>query len=163
MDFKTQTAPAAGLSGLVTDALLVLLHAADAAGTLDKPLADELARAVKDGDFQFKAGQSLYAHRVVGVKAARVLFVCAADASPKSLRKAVISGLGLLKSGGARALAVAPAGFALTAAHGEALVMAVTDSLYVYRETKPSAPAPTALRAVALVCDKAEADRKSVV
>ena len=157
MDFKTQSAGAAGLSGLATDALLVVLASAASTSALDKPLADELARATKDGDFQFKAGQSLYAHRVAGVKAGRVAFVCAADTAAKGLRKAVAAGLALLKAGGARTLAVAPVGFALASAHGEALVMAVNEGLYVYRETKPSAPAPSNLRAVALVCDKADA------
>ena len=158
MDFKTQSAGAAGLSGLAAEALLVVLASADAASALDKPLADELARAIKDGDFQCKGGQSLYAHRVLGVKAARVAFVCAADGSAKALRKAVSSGLGLLKGGGARALAVAPVGFAgLGAAHGEALVTAVADGLYVYRDTKPSAAPPSKLRSVSVVCEKADA------
>ncbi len=157
MDFKTQSAGAAGLSALASDALLVVLASAAAVTSLDQPLKAELARAIKDGDFECKAGQSLYAHRVAGVKAARVAFVYAADASAKALRKAVTAGLALLKGGGARSLAVATAGFGdLTAAHGEALVAAVTDSVYVYRDTKPSAPAASKLRAVSLVCGKAE-------
>ena len=158
MDFKTQLTGVAGLSALTADALLVVLASAEAAASLDKPLADELARAIKDGDFHCKAGQALYAHRIAGVKASRVAFVFVADASAKSLRKAVTAGLGLFKGGGARALAVAPAGFGeLTAAHGEALVTAASDSLYVYRDTKPSAPAPAKLRALSIVCAKADA------
>ena len=41
MDFKTQVTGAAGLKGLNTDALLVLLASGAAVKTLDKPLADE--------------------------------------------------------------------------------------------------------------------------
>jgi len=157
MDFKTQAVPAAGLSALAADGLLVVLATADAASTLDQPLADELTRALRDGDFECKTGQALYAHRVSGVKAARVGFVFAGDNSAKALRKAVAAGLSLFKSGGTRNLAVCCAGFGgLSAAHGEALVAAVSDGLYVYRDTKPSAPAPGKLKAVSLLCDKAE-------
>ena len=157
MDFKTQVTGAAGLKGLNTDALLVLLASGAAVKTLDKPLADELARAIKEGDFECKPGCVLYAHRVADVKAGRVAFAFAADASAKALRKAALAGLALLKGGGARSLAVAPVGFeSLGASHGEALVMAVSESVYLYRETKPSAATASKLGAVALVCEKAE-------
>ena len=158
MDFKTQTTTATGLAGIAAEALLIVLGSAASVSTLDQPLAEELQSAIKDGDYECKAGRTLYAHRVAGVKASRVAFVHAADASPKAFRTAVCAGLALLKSGGARTLAVATAGFStLGAAHGEALVAAVCDSLYLYRETKPSAPAASRLRAVSLVCGKAEA------
>ncbi len=157
MDFKTLVAPA-GLTAVNSDALLVLLAGADAASQLDKPLADELARALREGDVEAKAGQTLYAHRVAGVKAPRVAFAFAAGNSAKAFRKALSAGLGLLKGGGATSLAVATAGFGpLGAEHAEATVMAVGEALYVYRETKPSAPAPSKLRGVSLVCGKAEA------
>ena len=161
MDFKTQVAGgqpgATGLVAMATEALLIVLASAEAVSTLEQPLAQELQRAIKDGDFDCKAGRTLYAHRVAGVKATRVAFVQAADASPKAFRKAVAAGLGLIKGGGARTLAVAAAGFAeLGAGHGEALVMAVCDEVYLYRETKPSAPAASKLRAVSFVCSKAD-------
>jgi leucyl aminopeptidase len=161
MDFKTQTAGAgrtgSGLAGLPADALLVVLGTAAAVDSLDKPLADELGRAIKDGDFECKGGQVLYAHRVTGVKASRVVFAYAVDTSPRGLRKAVAAGVSLVKAGGAKLLTIAPAGFGnLTSAHAQALVAAVSDSLYVYRETKPSAPAAAKLSAVHVVCDKAD-------
>ncbi len=157
MDFKTQSTGAAGLADLVTDALLIVLVSTDAASALDKPLANELARAIKDGDFECKAGKTLYAHRVAGVRAARVAFVCAADAAAKGLRKAAGAGLAMLKDGGARSVSVAVVGAGeLTAAHGEALVMAAADCLYLYRETKPSAAAASRLRTVSLVCSKTQ-------
>ena len=158
MDFKTQSIGSAGLSALTADALLVVLASAQAVAALDQALADELARAIKDGDFECKAGQTLYAHRVAGVKASRLAFAFAADSSPKALRKAVGAGLNLLKGGGARSLTIAPVGYAeLSAAHGESVVMAVTDGLYLYRETKPSAAAPSRLGSVGLACSKADA------
>jgi leucyl aminopeptidase len=156
MDFKTLVAPA-GLCAVNTDAVLVLLTGAEAAGQLDKPLADELARALRDGDVEAKAGQTLYAHRVAGVKAPRVAFAFAAGSSAKAFRKALSAGLGLLKGGGAKSLTVASAGFGtLGAEHAEATVMATGEALYVYRETKPSAPPPSKLRSVSLVCSKTE-------
>ena len=158
MDFKTQVAGAAGLSGVAADALLVLVAAHVVPETLDASLAEVLGAAVKDGDFAFKAGQTLYAHRVAGVKASRVVFAHLGDGSIKALRKAIGLALVYIKGSGAVRLAVASAGAAeWTAAQGEALVAAVSDATYVYRATKPSAPAPGKLALVSIVCSKAEA------
>ena len=65
MDFKTQLAGSTGLAGITADALLVLVTSSGATPNapvpgLDKPLADVLAAALKDGDFAYKAGQTLY-------------------------------------------------------------------------------------------------------
>ncbi len=157
MDFKTQVAAAGGLAAITADALLLVLTGDAMPAELDAPLAAVLAAALADGDFSHKAGQSLYAHRVVGVKAARVLFVHAGDGSPKALRKAVAGAVAQLKGGGTRQLAVAVPGAAtLQSAHAEALVAAVTDSVYLYRETKPSAAAPSKLRGVNLICARGQ-------
>ena len=162
MDFKTQAAGASGLAGIAADALLVLVTASsDGISPLpsgpDKPLADVLTAAVKDGDFAYKAGQCIYVHKVPGVKAGRVVFAFLADASVKALRKAVNLGLAQLKAGGTRQLAVAvTGGGTLTAAHAEALAVSVSEAMYIYRETKPSAPPVSKLASVSLVCDKAE-------
>ncbi len=158
MDFKTHVVGAAGLAGVSADALLVLIQATEVPPDLDKPLADVLGAAVKDGDFAFKAGQTLYAHRVAGAKAPRVLFAFVADATPKALRRALALALAQVKSGGAKQLAVALVGEARwTPAHAEALVAAVSEAVYLYRETKPSAPAAPPLAKVILLCSKAEA------
>jgi leucyl aminopeptidase len=157
MDFKTQTAGSSGLAGLAVDALLVLVATDEIPEGLDPALKAVLAAAIKDGDFALKAGQTLYAHRVPGVKA-RVVFSFLGDATPKAMRKAVGLGLVYLKGGGARQLAVALGGGpAWTEGQVEALVAAVSDSVYLYRETKPSAAAPSRLTAVSLLCAKSEA------
>ncbi len=157
MDFKTQVAGADALAEVAADALLVVLACSEVPATLDKPLAQLLGAAVKDGDFEFKAAQVLYAHRVDGVKAARVAFAFATDGSARALRKAVAAGLATIKGGGAQHLAVAVVGgVELGAAQAEALVSAVADTVYLYRETKPSAPADSRLRSVAVLCSKAE-------
>jgi leucyl aminopeptidase len=157
MDFKTQIAGSNGLASMSADALLVVLAGEQTPADLDATLATVLDAAAKDGDVQFKAGQCLYAHRVAGVKAARVVFVHAGDGKLKPWRKAVAAGLALLKSGGSKSLIVAAAGgIELTAEHAEVLVTAAEDAVYVYRATKPSAPAACKLRSVALICTKAQ-------
>ena len=157
MDFKTHVGSAAALSTLAADALLVVLAGDKAPAGLDKTLAAALDAAVTAGDFQYKAGQALYAYRVAGVKAARVMFVHAGDASPKMLRKAVGGAVGAIKSGGAQHLVVALCGGAEPgAAHGESLVSAAEEAVYLYRHTKPSAAAASKLKSVSLVVGKAQ-------
>jgi leucyl aminopeptidase len=157
MDFKTQLTPATGLANLVADALLVVLVGPTAPSGLDKALAGLLSDAVKQGDFEFKAGRCLYLHRPSNVTATRLVFVTAADGSAKAFKAAVATGLGQLKPLGVTGLAVASVGGeALTAAHAEALVVAAADVVYVYRHTKPSAPAAPKLAKVALLAGKAQ-------
>jgi leucyl aminopeptidase len=157
MDFKTQVTGAAGLAGVAADALLVLLASAAVPEGLDAPLAEMLAAAAKDGDFAFKAGKTLYAYRLAGVKATRVVFAHVGDGTNKPLRKAVAAALALLKDGGAARLAVTLAGAAeWTAAQAETLATAVAEATYLYRATKPSAAAPSKLVLTSVVCAKAE-------
>lgn len=157
MDFKTQPIGVAGLATVAADALVLVVTGTGVPAGLPQPLADALADALKAGDFSIKAGQVLYAHRVAGVKAPRVVFAAAADGSAKALRKALGAALGALKAGGAAKVAVAFAGAgALEAAHGEALVAAAHEATYVYRLTKPSAPPPAKLASLAFVVEKAE-------
>jgi leucyl aminopeptidase len=157
MDFNTLAPGKGGLAGLAADALLVVVTGTTVPASLDAELAAVLKAAVKEGDFAFKAGQVLYAHRVPGVKAGRVAFACAGDGSVKPWRKALTAGLAVFKDGGARQLAVALAdGGVLSAAHGEALVAACGETSYLYRATKPSAPAGPRLAKVGLVCRKAD-------
>ncbi|MGC4076329.1 MAG: leucyl aminopeptidase [Rubrivivax sp.] len=159
MDFKTQVAGTAGWGATSADALLVVLAGASLPPGLPKAVAAVLESAVEAGDFVFKPGHVFYAHRVQGLKAARLAVVAAGEtASAKALRKAVAAGVAALKSGGTKDLAIATAGFeTLDATHGEAVVAAVAETLYVYRATKPSAPAAAKLASVTLVCAKAEA------
>ena len=156
MDFKSQVTGPKGLSAVVADALLVVVAGPELPLDLDGVLAAALAAAIKQGDFTLKAGQVLYAHGLAGVKATRVVFAHGGDGSAKALRKAVAAGLAPIKAGGAGNLSVAVSGMTLTDAHAEALVAAVIDTLYVYRHTKPSAPAESKLRSVSLLCSKAE-------
>jgi leucyl aminopeptidase len=158
MDFRHQISSQDVLSSLKTDALLLIVAGESLDAGLDPALAKPLADAIAQGDYQLKAGRTLYLHRLPGVKAPRVVVAFAADGSPKALKTAVVQGLGPLKDRGARNVAVALSGGPeLTESHAEALVSAVSDATYLYRHTKPSAPPASAIAAVALVCAKAQA------
>ena len=156
MDFKTQLIGAGGLSAQACDALLVVLCNEAAVAALPAALGGPLQAALKDGDFAFKPGRTLYLHRVAGLKAERVAVAAAGDGSPAALRKALASGLAHLKGGGTRQLAVAMPDLTPTAAHAEALVAAVGEAVYVYSATKPSASPAPKLAAVHLLCSKGE-------
>src|SRR5689334_22000665 len=137
MDFRHQTAAAAGLADVDVDALvLVIGEHPDPA--LAKPLAGLVEKAVSDGDLVLKKGKALYAYQPAGVTARRVAIVVAGDDSAKSFKAAVAAGLGALKSSGAKTLGIAASG-GVSAAHAEAAVVAVADATYVYTHTKPSA------------------------
>jgi leucyl aminopeptidase len=160
MDFKAQVLGTTGLSSVAADALLVLLAAPSLPKGLEMALTDALDATVKGGDFSFKAGQAFFANRVPGVKATRVVFAFAGDGSPKALRKALGHGLSLVKGTGAKNLAVAQVAesgiAAWTSAASEVLVMAVAEATYLYSHTKPSAPPPSKLSSVSMLCGKAE-------
>jgi leucyl aminopeptidase len=158
MDFKLRAAEGAELAGIEADALLLLVAEGTDAQALGPALGAVLAAALKEGDLAYKTGRCLYLHALPGVKARRVVFAAAAGSSAKAVRAALLSGLGQLKSGGARHLLVASA---LPQPLGEeqvqALPQAVGDALYVYRHTKPSAPKDSQLQRVTLaVAGKAE-------
>ena len=138
MNVQAIAVGAAGLSGVSTDALVVVLTPAHKAVAGDTALDRALQSAAKAGDLQIKPGQSLYLHGVEGVKAPRVLFVVARDASAKAFRAAVAAALAALKGRSFKSLAVAPLAEA-TDAHAEALCLVLEQAAYVYTHTKPSA------------------------
>jgi leucyl aminopeptidase len=162
MDFRHHICAPDMLGSTPCDALLLVIAGDQVDTALAAPLAAALKDATAHGDFAFKAGRLLYLHRPQGVKAQRIVFAAAggkaATMAAKEFRNAVAKGLGLLKESGAKHLAVGMAGdVELGAAHAEALVAAVHDATYVYRGTKPSAPAASALSKVSLLCRKADA------
>ncbi len=152
MDFEFKALAKDGLAAVSADALLIVIGGAAVPRALDKPLATLLDDAVTQGDFEFKANRCLYIHRPAGVAAKRLLFVAAGDASAKAFKAALVAGLAALKTAGIADVSVARVGFdaALDEAHARALVQAAGDALYVYRHTKPSAPAALRLNTFAL-------------
>ena len=162
MDVRHQISAPDALAGVPCDALLLIVAGDRPDKTLAAPLAAVLKGALASGDLALKAGKLLYVHRPQDVKAQRVVFAAAGGTggklSTKELRNATLKGLAQLKESGAKHLAVAMAGdVELDDAHAEALVTAVHDATYVYRHTKPSAPAASKLTKVSLLCRKADA------
>ena len=158
MDFRHQVAAPATLSAVALDALALVVIGEAVDPALDPALAALLADAVAHGDLQLKKGKSLYLHRPAGVRAARVAFAIAENATPKAVKAAAGQALALLKGRGARTLGVGIAGSAaLEAAHAEALVLAASDAVYLYRHTKPSAAPADAFKSVTVLCGKADA------
>ncbi len=158
MDFRHQISSPAALAELSCDALVLVVCGDAVDPSLDPRVAPALNDAVADGDLVLKAGKCLYLHRPAGMKAARLVFAAAGAGSAKAFRAAVAQAVGKVKSTGARHLAVGLAGAGeLGAEHAEALVGAVAEATYVYRHTKPSAPAACAINKVTLLCTKADA------
>ena len=157
MDFRHQIAAPASLAALDVDAL-VLVASSVVDPALAAPLAGLIEGAVAEGELTLKKGKSLYCYRPAGVAARRVAVVVAADDSAKAFKAAVAGAFGQLKSSGAKTIGVALAHTgALVAAHAEAMVVAAADALYLYRHSKPSAPAAWAPTSITLYCQKAEA------
>jgi len=153
MDFRIQVAELKDLHGAEADALLVLVGAGTVPQGLGKALGGALALALKEGDLEYKAGRCLYLQGLSGVKSLRVVFAVVAADSPKAFRAALVAGLGQLKGGGARHLMVASAlPQPIDPARAQLLPGAVADALYVYRRTKPSAPAAPKLQRITLAC-----------
>ncbi len=156
MDFKTQVAAASAWGKLECDALVLVSVAGAAPAGIDKALQSAAEVAAAAGDIEWKTGKTLLLHRPAKLAASRLLVSVAADATPKALHKAVLAGVQSLKSSGARGVAIGLAGHAFSDAHAEAAVLAVSEALYVYRHTKPSAPADAPMRSVALLCSQTE-------
>lgn len=156
MDFKHLIAAPATLSSIAVDALVVVIGADQRDAALDKVIATLIDDAVAAGDLQLKAGRSVYLHRPADVKARRLVIVVAASSpGAKAFKAALALGLATLKNTGATHIAVAVATSATAdQAHAEAMTAAAGDAAYSYRQTKPSASAPTPWRKFSLVCEK---------
>ena len=156
MDVQSLVAATQDYSKLDSDAVALVLPADRAAWQLPAALRKLVDEAVQQGDLALKAGRTLYLHRPAGLKTARLVVAIAADGAVKAWRKAVDAALAALKAGGAARVALVWGGSsAVTAAMAEAAACAAADAVYVYRLTKPSAPEPSRLSRVELVCDAA--------
>ena len=158
MDFGHRIVAAQGLATLEVDGLILVVAGEAIDTSLGAPLADLLADAVTHGDLALKKGKTLYLHRPAGVAAKRVVVTVAADSSAKSFKTAAAHGFAALKTSGAKSVAVGWAGTGtLTAGHAEAAVLALADATYLYRHSKPSAPAAWAPKSLTLLCQKGDA------
>src|SRR5262245_32644380 len=110
MDFRHQVTTAAGVASVVADALLVVVVGNKTPGDLPAALTKALQAIVKQGDLALDGGRTLYVGQVSGVKAPRVAFAVAGDASPRAVKTALSAGLAQLKGLGGKQLAVWLAG-----------------------------------------------------
>ena len=157
MDFRHQISSVDALSTLAVDALVLVLSCDDKAKVADARIAAAVDDALSQGDLVRKAGKALYLHRPAGINAARVVLTVAGADTVKAFRTAVANGMALIKGSGAKHVAVGLAGAGdLNDAHAEAVVSAASEATYVYRHTKPSAPADGAIGKLTLLCGKAE-------
>ena len=163
MDFRTQAITPGATCRLSADALLLLLVGETVPASLDEPLSTAINEVIEQGDFSLKPGKQAYLRQVAGVKSPRVLVAACRDGSAKAIKTAAAAALGSLKSLGVKHLAVQIAGVdaeiaAPIAAQAEALASAAAEAVYVYRSTKPSAPAaPPLAKLTLLVADKTAA------
>ena len=157
MDFRHQISSPDALASHTCDALVLVVTGDAVDPALDAPLAAALSDALAHGDLTLKAGKSIYIHRPAGIRAARVAFVAAGGSTVKAFKAAVANGIKLVNSSGAKHVAIGLAGAgSLTDAHAEAVVTAARECTYLYRHTKPSAPAASKLDKVTLLCTKAD-------
>ncbi|MEK8052221.1 leucyl aminopeptidase [Ideonella sp. DXS22W] len=160
MDCKTLVSAPEATSRVSADAILLLVVGDTLPAAIDPTLAEAVQQAVTQGDLALKAGKSAYLGRVAGLKAPRVAVAVAKDGSAKALKSAALAGLGLVKGLGVKHLAVQLAAADAPPADtlAEVLAAAAAEVVYVYRATKPSAPAAPALaKLTLLVAGKAEA------
>ncbi len=158
MDFRSQVASIDALASHGADALVLVIAGDVLPAGLDKTVAALIKDAIKLGDFELKAGQALTLVRPAGLKAAR-LVVAASGASLKAARSAVASALGQIKGRGVVNASIAFAGFdaGLTESLVEQTVLAADEAVYLYRFTKPSAPAASKLAKLTLLVGKDDA------
>ncbi|MEO7152093.1 MAG: leucyl aminopeptidase [Burkholderiaceae bacterium] len=157
MDFRHQIAAPSALANLGFDALVLIAVGDVLDPGLDPALGALIEDAIALGDFQLKAGKTLYLHRVAGMQSPRVVVAASGATTPKAIKAAAAAAFAQVKSLGAKHVAVALASVPWTDVLAEAVVCAATDAVYVYRHSKPSAPPAGALAKVTLLCGKTDA------
>ncbi|TXI21602.1 MAG: leucyl aminopeptidase [Roseateles sp.] len=158
MDFKIQAAEMDGLAAVSADALVVVLAGDALPKGLDAAVAKQAQAAIKLGDFALKAGQTLTLLQPEGLKAQRLVLAAAGRTTLAAGKAALAAALGQLKSRGAVSAAVAFVGFAaeLVESLAEQAALVGAEATYLYRHTKPSAPAAPKLAKLALLTPKAD-------
>lgn len=159
MDFKIQTTAIDELAGVGVDALVVVLGGDALPKGLDGRIAGHAEAAIKLGDFALKAGQALTLTQAEGVKSPRLVLAASGALTLAAARAAFAAALAQIKPRGVSSAAVAFVGFdaALTEALAEQTALAASEAVYLYRHTKPSAPAAPKLAKLALLVGKADA------
>jgi len=157
MNYLAQAATLSSIATLSVDCLMVVVtpEQSQTGVTAIDALVDD---AVRMKDLTLKAGQSLYVHRPSGLTAARLCVAVAAGESPKQMAVAMkrLVDMSHQAHGVSKAAVSLAQGLPWTADLARVMATAASESLYVYRLTKPSAPKPHALKVLTLLCDRAE-------
>jgi leucyl aminopeptidase len=140
MDYRSQVASSPALSSFSVDVLLLVLTAEQS--KTGNPAIDHIVQdAIKAGDLELKAGQSLYVHRPAGLKTPRLAVTVAAGGSVRELKAAVVRLSSQAKAQPVAHAALALAdGLAFSAELAESVACTFEEAIYAYRLTKPSAP-----------------------
>jgi leucyl aminopeptidase len=152
MNFELKSLDAAGCASARCDALLVLVP--ETAATGKDALSGWIAQARKSGDFDGKAGKTLALYQPQGVAATRVVLAGSGDGSARTVRQAVLAGMGTLRQ--AKRLVLCCAG-PWTEAALRAAIAAVADASYVYTATKSKAEPRKLAQVVVAVAEVAKA------
>jgi len=158
MDVRVVALAAGNLAEHAVDALIWVVSEDTAGKAESAALKALLKQSIDAGDLAWKAGRSLCLHRPAGIAAKRVVIAVASGTSVKAVKAAVVAGLAQVKPLGVKQVAVAGS-MALDDTHAEAIAVAAFDAVYLYRHTKPSAPAAPQLAKLSLVVDKAAAKK----
>jgi leucyl aminopeptidase len=150
MNFELITLDPAGACAARTDALIVVATDKMTAGK--DALGRLAAMAIKEGNFDTKAGKLLQLYHPTGVVAPRVVWVGAGDGAARQVRAAVAAAVQSLRGAPAKHLTVCFAAPASEAAV-RAAVLAAAEASYVYTTTKPKADARRLLRVTLGVSD----------
>ncbi len=141
MDFQLKTLSTAQAAAEKADALIVLVAAGTRpANSAKDPVATLIAEARKAGDLPDKAGKLLALYRPAQIAAPRVVLVSLGDATPASVRTAVVAAVNAVKAIEPKRLAIVFAQPADAAALRCAAV-AAAEASYVYTTTKSKAEA----------------------
>ncbi len=158
MDFTHRIVGAESVASIDVDALVVVAAGDAVDGSLGPAIAGIVGDAIASGDLEWKKGKLLYVHRPAGLGARRLVVAVAADSSAKAFKAAAGKAFTALKATGAKSIAIAASGIApMDDAHAEAAVLAMSDAVYLYRHSKPSAPAPWGAASLVVACRRGEA------
>ncbi|CAM3511304.1 leucyl aminopeptidase [Paracidovorax anthurii] len=155
MNFDLKTLALAGTAAEKCDLLAVLVP--DGFKPSGDALSAIVAHAIKQGDFETKAGKSLSLYQPPAVAARRVVLLGAGDGGARAVRQALLGASAQWKAPQVKRAVVYLGALADADAAACAAVQAVADASYVYTATK-SKPEPRALARVVIgVADAAGA------
>ncbi len=136
MNFELKTLELPGVASIKADAVIVIVSDTFRPGK--DPISTLISSAIRQGDFELKAGKQISAYQTEGVSARRLIVVCAGAGTPKLMRQAVGSAITAVRSNSARVAVFIASGTTASDRAGSvyASVLAAGDAAYLYTTTK---------------------------